>query len=74
MPLNRSSAMAPQRLRSEVVRTDPGVLSESGPFFLNSINVDWAVFVQASRQDYRLKNPAKPLLKPCLPAQPTVWT
>ena len=26
----------------------------------NNINVDWDVFVQASRQDYRLANPAKP--------------
>jgi len=33
----------------------------------NNINVDWDVFVQASRQDYGLKNPARPLLKSVSP-------
>jgi len=33
----------------------------------NNLNVDWDVFVQASRQDYRLANPAKPPLKPLDP-------
>jgi len=33
----------------------------------NNLNVDWDVFVQASRQDYRLRNPAKPPLKPVDP-------
>jgi len=33
----------------------------------NNLNVDWDVFVQASRQDYRLRNPANPPLKPVDP-------
>jgi len=40
------------------------------PFVLdirNNINVDWDVFAQASRQDYRLKNPVNPPLKPVPP-------
>jgi len=33
----------------------------------NNLNVGWDVFVQASRQVYRLKNPARPPLKPVPP-------
>jgi len=47
-----------------------GDVAGTRPFVLdirNNINVDWDVFVQASRQDYRLKNPALPLLTPLPP-------
>ena len=33
----------------------------------NNIQVDWDVFVQASRQDFRLLNPLKPIGKPVEP-------
>lgn len=47
-----------------------GDVAGAKPFELdirNNVNVDWDLFVQASRQDYRLKNPASPPLKPLPP-------
>lgn len=47
-----------------------GDVAGAKPFVLdirNNVNVDWDVFVRASRQDYRLKDPASPLLKPLPP-------
>lgn len=47
---------------------DAGVAStQSIVDIRNNLNVDWDMFVQASHQDYRLKNPARPLLKPVPP-------
>jgi hypothetical protein len=42
---------------------DPGVPGD----VRNNVNVDWDVFVQASRQDYRLRDPKDPPLKPVDP-------
>ena len=53
---------APAAGNGDVAGTKPFVLD-----IRNNINVDWDVFVQASRQDYRLKNPASPPLKPVPP-------